>query len=917
MLGNALLIIAALSCALYLFLIFKERSKHSIGILAMLVSLLSSFIAFFSIFASRDVSFEVVWMHVSTDLPPYLALSAIWAGQEGSLFVWTVALAVVIALEHRRSFSFPKGADARAFRYSNAFGAILLLLFVISLISSDPFRDTPSESLKALPDGQGMSPTLQNIWMIAHPPILIAGYACALAPFTNAFGAAIARCQMPLSSRMYMRASWLLLSIGILTGAIWAYGTLGWGGFWSWDPVEVASLLPWLGATGALHALARAKRHPLLSSALSMAVLPLSVFATIVTRSGTWFSVHAWGGSGIAAMFISIFAVSIFGAACALFVKGSNSKPVEDSLERSKMSAFIAVLFMAMFVVFVGLGVSSAAEPAFYFGRLGVVASFLFVSMAVCSLGRYSGKVASVRIFVVSFACSILAFVIGLALEIGDKVLIENPRVTYGAMVLFILPTAALSLGAATFGLARALAGNEGKAHKKGGNDQTTRSIGNRRYIFALKAQKAMPHFVHIGIVLLILGYSLNVSFSSESSERTLGRGQACSGVKNEGVNSFFSNDGRELVRIANFKVDGMHAEGKLHIFADQPWNSEPAIISTPSKDYYVSILERNETIKVFPTRDDTLLVAHPDAGRVLEMDLEGNPIWEYGDNGELLYPVSATKTCDGHYVIADQRAGKVIEVNYERKVSWEYLANHPVYAERIEEGKYAPYDDSNAYLIVESYVSPDALSMVNRVFEVNASKEEQWQYGGSSVEDLSKLFLPSMATKLPNRNTLIADTYHHQVIEIDPSNQVVLRLGRLGEPGETGLLSFPSYAQRLSSGNTLVTDFGNHRIVEFTHDGKIARAFGGNGTDTDGMLWAPTTAFFNGGAFFVADIGMHCVLKLEGTSREIIYDSQLVTVVVKEMPYLALVWSGAGMLVVGLGVRIAAEFFSRAHKRR
>ncbi|MEM2899386.1 MAG: cytochrome c biogenesis protein CcsA [Thermoplasmata archaeon] len=901
-LGTFLLVISALACIIYLFVELKIvgfiQRKHSwICLLALSLSTLFSFLIFVCIYAISDFSFHVVWMHTSKDLPIYSKVSSIWAGQEGSLFLWIVMMLAIILFENKRKEKL-SGRELNLAEYSSILAVSVLFVFILALISSEPFRETPSDLLSKYPEGRGLDFSLQNEWMLIHPLLLISGYACTLLPFVNSFGAAVVKKGIPESAKLFARISWLLLGAGIATGAIWAYETLGWGGYWSWDPVEVASLLPFISVTGALHLLSKQKRHPILATLFSMSSFVFSIFATIITRSGNWFSVHAWGGNNSIFLLDTALILATIPTIYASLSRYSNVEE-NESFEDTKTKILSAVLFLILFVLLVGLGVTSShTDASFFYYRLAPLFLFLFVTLSICSLGKFANKKVSIQIALFSIVLSLLSFAI---FKFFEK---DANLITYKSVSIFLLPSGFIATATSLFGMIKPKIKNEKKKEKN---------------LYPSRVKKGLPNVIHIAVVLIILGYSCNFAFAKEYKEVSIDFQHSKNNIKNMGVKSYFTSDLRECIRVATFESDGVSAIGKMHIYQAKTTNSEPAIINTLTKDYHISWLEREESIRAYPSRDNTILIAHPEAGKVLEVDLEGNVIFSHGENGEFTYPTSITKTKDGTYVIADPKGGKVVEIDHTGKQKWVYSGlKYPVYAERVDEGKYAPSDNSNAYLIVEAYISEDALDMVSRVFEVNSSLEHLWQFGGTSIEDMSKLFLPSMATKLPNRNTLIVDTYHHQVIEINPSNEIVFRLGSLGTQGNGNLLSFPSYAQRLNNGNTLVTDFGNCRIVEFSPDGKVVRSIGENGSLTEGITWAPLTAFIEDGNYYISDSALHGVLKIdENLKRKFIYESQIVSVIVKEMPFMLILWTGTALLLIPLPLVIFGERLEIAYRRK
>lgn len=286
----------------------------------------------------RDFRVEYVAAYSSLNLPPIYVLSALWAGQEGSLLFWGWSMAICSVLFVRSARreaikerfglrriprllrSFPVYADELA-AAEIVLAAVITGFLLLLVTHSHPFRlllDPPN-------DGNGLNPLLQTPYMVAHPPILFLGYAGFVVPFAMAFGALWAGTIRPAwlhIMRRWVLFAWYFLGIGILLGAHWAYLELGWGGYWGWDPVENSSLIPWLTATALLHTLILQQRNgslPHWNLFLSITTFLLCVFATFITRSGVLQSVHAYAESLVGVYFL-LFLVIASAAMLVLFL---------------------------------------------------------------------------------------------------------------------------------------------------------------------------------------------------------------------------------------------------------------------------------------------------------------------------------------------------------------------------------------------------------------------------------------------------------------------------------------------------------------------------------------------------------------------------------------------------------------------
>ncbi|MFW6038862.1 MAG: heme lyase CcmF/NrfE family subunit [bacterium] len=249
-----------------------------------------------------DFRIEYVVSYTERALPSAYKLAAFWAGKEGSLLLWAWLLGAmnVIALIQRRG---RRGTEEAIFLAVLA--AVSGFFAALILYGADPF----ATRLEAATDGHGLNPLLQDPGMIAHPPILFLGYAGFTIPFAAmvaALAAGRGDDEWLTLSRRWLLFAWLALGVGILLGAQWAYIELGWGGYWAWDPVENASLLPWLTATALLHSMTGQQQRGTFKSwnvMLTAASFVLCILATYLTRSGVVQSVHVFAGSPISDRF--------------------------------------------------------------------------------------------------------------------------------------------------------------------------------------------------------------------------------------------------------------------------------------------------------------------------------------------------------------------------------------------------------------------------------------------------------------------------------------------------------------------------------------------------------------------------------------------------------------------------------------
>ena len=263
---------------------------HAALLLASLSLLVVAFLA-------TDLGYAYVWDHTQEGYPVWYRLSGVWGGEEGTVLLWAAFAGALLLAVLRRG-----DADGGVHRRA----ALLLAGFTTALaivpLASGGFGATPADRLALAPQGRGLADVLLTPLMVIHPPVQFVAYAL-LAPVGAYVVAAWLR---PAADRetawlrpayAWARWAWLFGTLGLGLGAIWAYYVLSFGGYWAWDPVETANLLPWLALTGFLHAGKVALRHgdqPLAAPLFGFGAFALTLFATFATRSGLWVSVHAF-----------------------------------------------------------------------------------------------------------------------------------------------------------------------------------------------------------------------------------------------------------------------------------------------------------------------------------------------------------------------------------------------------------------------------------------------------------------------------------------------------------------------------------------------------------------------------------------------------------------------------------------------
>jgi cytochrome c-type biogenesis protein CcmF len=360
-----------------------------------------SFAALVALFLRSDMSVLLVAMNSHSAKPWLYKFAGTWGNHEGSMLLWVTVMglagALVALLERtlkRATHMATLGAQA----------AISLGFYAFLLFASNPFaRLNP-----AAPDGQGLNPLLQDPGLAFHPPTLYLGYVGLSVAFSFAVGALLTRtvdAAFARAMRPWVLGAWVLLTIGITAGSYWAYYELGWGGWWFWDPVENASLMPWLAATALLHSVTvLATRDALRAWTVMLAVVAfsMSMVGTFLVRSGILTSVHAFAVDPERGSFILVLLLLYIGGALALFGLRVGTVREGRQFEAVSREALLVVnnllLTVILGVVLVGtlyplmaeaFGHKISVGPPYFNAVAGPLALALMLAMAVGPLVRW------------------------------------------------------------------------------------------------------------------------------------------------------------------------------------------------------------------------------------------------------------------------------------------------------------------------------------------------------------------------------------------------------------------------------------------------------------------------------------------------------------------------------------------------
>src|SRR3954449_3439128 len=284
------------------------------AVYALAGTVLTAFVILEIAFVRSDFSSQLAFSHSSTTTPFFYRMAAPWSSQEGSLLLWLLLLSLwsslVLFLTRNRLRELAPYATAVLLGFATFFAGLLV------------FLETPFEHIigPVPAEGVGLNPLLPPPSMMIHPPMLYSGYTLFAIPFAFAVGALVTRrldADWIRSTRPFTLAAWFFLGIGIVLGARWSYSELGWGGYWAWDPVENASLMPWLTGTAFLHSVMIQEKRGMLkvwNASLILTTGVLAILGTFLVRSGILQSIHAFGASTLGTPFLILIGLMTAGS---------------------------------------------------------------------------------------------------------------------------------------------------------------------------------------------------------------------------------------------------------------------------------------------------------------------------------------------------------------------------------------------------------------------------------------------------------------------------------------------------------------------------------------------------------------------------------------------------------------------------
>ncbi|HZR65720.1 MAG TPA: heme lyase CcmF/NrfE family subunit [Terriglobales bacterium] len=543
----------------------------------------------------NDFSISYILHHSNRDLPLPYKFATLWSGQEGSLLFWSLLLSaygLVLRLRHK--------TDERLFAHASVVIAAVQVFFLLLLnFAAKPFAVTQG----AIPaDGNGLNPLLQYPEMVIHPPMLYLGYVGFTVPFAFALGALAMRYpgeKWIHITRRWTMVTWGFLTVGIFLGAHWAYSVLGWGGYWGWDPVENASLMPWLTGTAFLHSVMMQEKRGMLKTWnmwLVFLTFWLAILGTFLTRSGIISSVHAFAQSSIGDWF-GWFLILTFGVFTLLYIKNHDHLRSEHRLESlvSRESSFLfnnLLFVLACFTVLWGTWFPKISElatdrkvtvgAAFYNKVTIPVALLLLLLTAVGPLLAW--RKTSLESLKRNFLWPSLG-----ALAVGITLVALGLRFWNDISYFYALMAAMLAALVAFTVISEFVRGGRVIARHSGRN-----LLASMGQLWRRNTRRYGGYIVHFGIALVFIGI-LGTPFNREAEKEMAFGDKMALGPYTLLCRSYTQEENpnydSDLAIIQVFKgdrqIDTLYPESRFYT-ASQQQQHVPAIRSTLREDLYV-----------------------------------------------------------------------------------------------------------------------------------------------------------------------------------------------------------------------------------------------------------------------------------------------------------------------------------------
>lgn len=591
---------------------FVESARRAMLLTFPLLTLVAFTLIYLLVAGRYEYSF--VFGVTSQAMPVYLKVTSLWGGQAGSLIFWSWLMSAFATAVTLRKWD----RDREFLPWVIVVSLVTLAFFIsLSLFFENPFNRfyvnsmgneiealfPPAGAMPIFPsDGRGLNPLLRHPGMIIHPPMLYLGFVSFVIPFSFAVAALITGRTDDRWIRLTRRwalIAWLFLSLGLVLGGRWAYDVLGWGGYWGWDPVEIAAFMPWLTGTAFLHSVMIQEKRGLFkrwNMILIILTYSLVIFGTFLTRSGVLSSVHAFAQSAIGPMFFAFIGLTFIVSLGLLLWRWDVLKAegqMQSMLSRESLFLYNNLLFMGILAVcFSGVifplvselftGQKVTVGPPFYERATGPQFAALLFLMGVAPLSAWGHS--TLKTYGRALWKPTLA-----ALVIFGAVLVLGVRSPFALLGFFLVAFSA-SVTVYDYGravLARAKATNEGLL-----NAFWRLPARNRR--------RYGGYIIHLGVVLMALGI-IGIELFQVETQGTLRPGESINlagyTVTFRQLDEFDLADRRNVARAVMDVSRGGQSLGQLYPRRDFYYDSQqpmtiPGVRSTMEDDLYVLLVD-------------------------------------------------------------------------------------------------------------------------------------------------------------------------------------------------------------------------------------------------------------------------------------------------------------------------------------
>jgi cytochrome c-type biogenesis protein CcmF len=547
-------------------------------------------------------------------MPTYLKITALWGGQAGSLVFWSWLMSAFASAVTLRKWD----RDREFLPWVIVVSLVTVAFFLmLSIFVENPFvRFWQSSSGREMVamfqpagaglitpfDGRGLNPLLRHYGMVIHPPMLYLGFVSFVIPYAFGIAALVTGRTDDRWIRLTRRwtlVAWLFLSLGLVLGSRWAYDVLGWGGYWGWDPVEIAAFMPWLSGTAFLHSVMIQEKRGLFkrwNMILIILTYSLVIFGTFLTRSGVLSSVHAFAQSAIGPLFFGFIGLTFIASAALLLFRWNSlysEGEMHSLLSREALFLLNNLLFiLILFVCFLGViyplvselftGQKVTVGPPFYERTTGPLFALLLLDMGIAPLSAWGHSTIKTlgRAIWKPLAASLVVLVAVFLLGIRN----------WAALLAFWL--VALASLVTLYEYYRAVAAR----HRRSGENVFT-ALWN---LIARNRRRYGGYIIHLGVVLMALGI-IGIEMFQTETQGTIAPGGSLSlgryTVTFDKLDLFDTIDGRNVARaVVSVTRDGNYL-GSLHPRRDYYYDSQqpmtiPGVRSSMEDDLYVLLVD-------------------------------------------------------------------------------------------------------------------------------------------------------------------------------------------------------------------------------------------------------------------------------------------------------------------------------------